>query len=185
MRTRRPAPTPKFLGDVPGMKAFTVQQPNAHAIAHLGKTTENRGRATHYRGTVGVHAGLTWSEHGGSNPVIRRAWHEWAKTIPPLPTPDVPETGVPGSLRESNTLWMPRGAVIAVVDIVGCHEAVLTAAGVCCCAPWGDIEMYDPTVFHWELANVRRLRNPVPAVGRLYLWTLPPEVEAAVLTEVP
>ena len=58
------------------------------------------------------------------------------------------------------------GAVIATVNVIDCHPA---ADG--CCAPWGD-HLPDVQVFHWVLADVQRLDNPVPAKGRLGLWDI-------------
>lgn len=55
-----------------------------------------------------------------------------------------------------------RGAVIAVAEITGCHFSDNR-----CCAEWGH-----DGVWHWELGDaVLALRQPVPAVGRLGLWT--------------
>lgn len=54
-----------------------------------------------------------------------------------------------------------RGAVIAVAEITGCHRSDGR-----CCPEWG----FDG-VWHWELADVQTLLRPVPALGRLGLWT--------------
>jgi hypothetical protein len=40
------------------VRAMTVWQPWADALAYLGKDIENRRRATTYRGTLYIHAGL-------------------------------------------------------------------------------------------------------------------------------
>lgn len=63
-----------------------------------------------------------------------------------------------------------RGAVIGIAVLAGCHQATEG-----CCAPWGQ-----PNAWHWELADVRPLAEPIPAKGSLGFWT-PPE---AVLTAV-
>lgn len=130
----------------PHVKAITVRQPYADAIAHGSrsygrKLTENRTRPTQHRGPVLIHAGL--AEYQGA--VLVRD-HDW---------PDV------------------RGAVIAVAEIVGCHQA--NTDGPLCCAPWGF-----PDHWHWELDHVRPLPKPVPARGQLGLWTPPADVLAAV-----
>jgi hypothetical protein len=44
------------------MKAFTVTQPWGYAIAHLGKSIENRAQKTTYRGPVLIHVGLTMND---------------------------------------------------------------------------------------------------------------------------
>lgn len=51
------------------------------------------------------------------------------------------------------------GAVIAIAELTGCHRS----EG--CCTPWGA-----PSVWHWTLANVMLLSEPVPAVGKQGLW---------------
>ena len=49
---------------------------------------------------------------------------------------------------------MPRGAIIGVVEIVGCREL-------------------EPGRFAWKLANPRALKKPIPARGQLGLWNYP------------
>jgi hypothetical protein len=66
-----------------------------------------------------------------------------------------------------------RGAIVATARFVGCHVANPT--GVLCCAPWGF-----PDVYHWELADVRPLTEPVPVKGKLGFWTPTDDVLAAV-----
>lgn len=62
-----------------------------------------------------------------------------------------------------------RSAVVAVATLVGSHLATGR-----CCGPWGF-----PEVFHWQLADVTALTDPVPCKGRLGLWTPPADVIAA------
>ncbi|MFJ2752748.1 hypothetical protein [Streptomyces sp. NPDC087297] len=78
-------------------------------------------------------------------------------------------TALPGLPARGN---FTTGAVIAVGRLAGCHFA---KAG--CCAPWGEAEVY-----HWELAGLQALPEPVAAVGRLGLWHPPAEVIAAITT---
>lgn len=121
------------------IRALTIRQPWADAIAHGEKRTENRSRRTNYTGKVLIHAGLTGDREAV---VIAGVW----------PGPDV------------------RGAVIAVADLVGCHQA---AKG--CCAPWGFEDCW-----HWVLSDVRPLPRPIPAKGRLGLWIPDADLLAAV-----
>ncbi|MFH8531587.1 hypothetical protein ACH4GE_24590 [Streptomyces tendae] len=53
-------------------------------------------------------------------------------------------------------------AVVAVATITSCHFSV---AGTCC-GPWGFERTY-----HWTLADVIALPEPVPAKGALGFWT--------------
>ena len=46
------------------MKALTVRQPWASLIVAGIKDVENRSRRTHYRGRLGIHAGLAIDEEG-------------------------------------------------------------------------------------------------------------------------
>lgn len=62
-----------------------------------------------------------------------------------------------------------RGAVLAVATLAGCH----LDAG--CCGPWGMREVY-----HWQLADVEALPEPVPCKGSLGLWAPSADVLAAV-----
>jgi hypothetical protein len=72
--------------------------------------------------------------------------------------------------RDALNSWPDtRGAILATATLTDCHAA----AG--CCAPWGE-----PNVFHWELADVTALPEPVPCKGRLGLWTPPGDVLATV-----
>lgn len=123
------------------MKALTIRQPWADAIAHGEKRIENRSRRTNYTGPVLIHAGL--AEDIGALPQEMTAG--WAGT---------------------------RGAIIAIADLVGCHQADR------CCKPWGF-----PGCWHWVLSDVRALTTPLPAKGQLGLWTPSEELLAAAAWE--
>jgi hypothetical protein len=45
------------------MKALTIKQPWADAIAHSTKRTENRTWTTRYRGPILIHAGVSYDRH--------------------------------------------------------------------------------------------------------------------------
>jgi hypothetical protein len=62
-----------------------------------------------------------------------------------------------------------RGAVIAVARLEDCHEDDGP------CTPWAEHD-----AFHWLLAGIRPLNQPVACTGRLGLWTPAPDVLAAV-----
>ena len=138
------------------MRAITVRQPWAWAIVHAGKDVENRTRniAGGYRGPVAIHAGLTFDYDGLEDPAI--------KSILPLDT-------VSAILAFDQRRI--RGAVIGVVDLIDVHQAhqvggSVTAWADWCCEPWGQREAH-----HLVLANPRPLPKPIPAKGRLGLWT--------------
>lgn len=119
------------------MKALTVRQPWADAIAHQTKRIENRSWKTNYRGLVLIHAAAAHDPHA----VIYG------------PRPD------------------ERSAVIAIAEIDDCHYSEDGK----CCGPWGEENIY-----HWHLTEVRTLDKPVPAKGRLGLWTPSKELLAEV-----
>ena len=148
------------------MRALTVRQPWASAIASGQKTVENRSRRTRYRGLVALHSGLVidwdatpmaWTAAGVAvREIYRRpAWH----------------------------LGLPLGAVIAVAELYGCHQ--WPAAGSCNgrsrspCSPWASLDQW-----HWQFKNVLPLATPVPCKGMLGLWRLPDDAEKAVRAQL-
>ncbi|HEY2763367.1 MAG TPA: hypothetical protein VGJ13_05055 [Pseudonocardiaceae bacterium] len=125
-------------------RALTLHQPHATCVAYFGKPIENRPSRCHIRDRFAVHAGLI------VDPVSAR---------------------LARLLERFTRNTYPRGAVVAVANLAGCHRA----HG--CCAPWGE---QGAAVWHWELRGVRPLATPVPCRGHQGWWTLPPEVAAAV-----
>lgn len=158
------------------MKALTVQQPYAWAIVHGGKTVENRTQAWAYRGPLAIHAGARWSLSGGKANVVRQAMRpllmkrQRGRGIDPAEHPE----------------RFPFGAIIGVVDLVDAHLALTCAAGDHgeMCSAWAE-SSYDEhggrtrrDVVHLVLENPRPLPTPIPAKGRLGLWTPDPVVLA-------
>lgn len=160
------------------LAALTVRQPYAWAISCGGKDVENRGRRTHYRGPVAVHAGLTVD-----TPIL------------PTPTPAAAQAAQQHltaagaaefwNAREQPAGGPPRspglacGAFTSLTRIVGCHPQA-DPAKPCdfgrapMCSPWGQRRQW-----HWELADTLTLPVAVPAVGARGLWTVTPEQLAA------
>jgi len=83
------------------IRALTVRQPWAHMIAHCGKTVENRGRQTRYRGQVAIHAGARsrWDRDGEQSPLVREAWRQYGHLAAHL---------------DRDSPWIDFGAVIAL-----------------------------------------------------------------------
>lgn len=71
-----------------------------------------------------------------------------------------------------------RGVILAAATITGHHLANTT--GPLCCAPWGF-----PLTYHWDLADIVRLDQPVPCKGLQKFWTPPADVLAAVYAQLP
>jgi hypothetical protein len=146
------------------MRALTIRQPWAWAIAYGGKNVENRSwRAPHWCKSIAIHAGARsgWDTDGETSPLIRREWDAATGHI----------------VLDRKTEFMPFSAIIAVARITGCHPDIQCASrpNGPFCSPWAR-----PDQWHWTLANVQPLPDPVPCTGRLNLWRLPAEVEAAV-----
>ncbi|MGW0948509.1 hypothetical protein ACWD4O_38965 [Streptomyces sp. NPDC002623] len=131
------------------MRALTVRQPWGAAIAHGPKRIENRPRPI-----PAAQLGTTILIHAGL-----------AEDANALPT---------DTIRN----W-PRhfGALIAVADLISCHQAARPR----CCAPWGFPQTDDGKLWHWRLDNVRPILHPVLGVrGQLGLWTVQDDDLAAV-----
>lgn len=146
------------------MKTLTIRQPWGSAIAHFGKTTENRTWATRYRGPLAIHA--------GSRLPGRRDLLDLCEYIAVLGGGNPVEV-----LRNSAAL----SAVVAVAELTDmCSRSTDNDVLMwCTCGPWAVAGQH-----HWRLGNVRPLAEPVPAKGQLGLWDLPAEVEAAVRAQL-
>ena len=137
------------------MRALTVRQPWAWAIARGHKAVLNRGRDTGLRGEVAVHSSLRVDLEAFDDAVIRSA--NW--------DPEDPEAAIGGIV-----------AVVSLVDV--CTEA--RAGRSCECGDWAV-----PGSFHWRLARPRPLAWPVLTIGQPGLWELAPRVAADVARLLP
>lgn len=150
------------------MIALTVRQPWAYAIAQLKKDIENRVWNTSHRGLLAIHAGAAWDGDRAAREVFR--------------------------LSGAYVLKTDMAAVVALVELVDVHRSItcirsprerhLHADGPFTCSPWATGLGETDGMWHWQLANVRRLVEPVPCKGQQRLWSLPDDVEAAVLAQV-
>lgn len=141
------------------MRALSIQQPWANAIVYGTKRVENR----------------TWDAP------------RWViGQIVAIHTSKKPDVSARPPAGES---WpmdhrMHLGAVIAIAKVAGCHHATSCPRheeG----APWPLCTAWSARgQFHWELADVRPLAEPVPCKGALGLWRLPDDVEKAVRAQL-
>jgi hypothetical protein len=139
----------KHLRHLDTVRALTVRQPWAWAIAKGHKGVENRSRPVSYRGPLAIHAAKQWDDSGIE--ALREVVHQvraQGGTLPPSLRKDGPHSGF--------------GVVIAVVDLV--DVCVDGRWDDCDCGPWAR-----PGQTHWKLTNPRLL-DPFPATGRLGLW---------------
>lgn len=133
------------------MTALTVRQPWAWAIAAGHKAVENRTWTTRHRGLLAIHAGTRWDEDEvGASRFVRDTVKAQGGTMPRRWRDAEPHIGT--------------GVVVAVARIAGiCAPSDL----FCQCGLWARLGQY-----HWHLADVRMLPDPVPARGRQQLWTV-------------
>jgi hypothetical protein len=144
------------------VRALTVRQPYADAIAHGAKTVENRTKPLSPK-YVGVPVLLHAAKEPHATGITAAGLAEF--------------TGVPV------TAWADtRSAVLAVIRFRGSHRA---ADDTWCCRPWGQVTTrVQPEVWHWEIDQVTRLAKPVPATGALGFWTVPDDVLTAVQQQI-
>lgn len=129
------------------MKALTIQQPWAWAIAAGHKRVENRSWATHYRGPLGIHAGKTW-DHDAVRLVKQLLVDLGVLTDPRQQVPD--------------RHLLATGAVLGVAELTGvCGELP------CRCGPWAGIGLK-----HWQLPDMQPFDEPLPARGAQGLWDI-------------
>lgn len=136
------------------VRALTVHQPWAWAIAHAGKRVENRRWVTSYRGRVLVHAGAFFDPAGIDDPRVVSAGADRQLV-----------TGM-GPEQLADQIFTGR-AVVAVATLVDCHPDDGP------CSPWSAEGHW-----HWVLDDVRPI-PPLPARGIQRLWTPPVDLAAA------
>lgn len=144
------------------MKALTVRQPWAWALALGYKPVENRSTLWKFRGRLAIHAAAgvdPWAD-GMANPLVQGAIRE------ALAGPD---------RAQADDLFQARGAIIGLVTVLDVHRAV----DGCCPSGWA--EPADGRKVHMVCSSATPLPQPVPAVGALGLWDVPADVEEAVL----
>ncbi len=161
------------------MKALSLWQPWASAIALGAKRIETRSWRTNYRGPLLIHAGK-------SNQYLpMRAVRSGAAAIRRSIGRDAVKAA--GMNYEAD---YPLGAIIAVCEVIGCMktEAVLE---------WGSMHLaewdrpreyflgdYSSGRYGWVLAKVRKLPKPIPYKGMLGLFEVPDELLRAEAMEV-
>lgn len=137
------------------MKALTVRQPWAWAIARGHKPIENRSWTTSYRGPLAIHAAAKWDDDREYvlREVVARI-REQGGLLPKTLADDLPYSGT--------------GRIVAVANVVG----MCTSLFGCGCGPWTV-----PGERHWRLADAHPVDGPVVR-GRLGLWDVDLEAGA-------
>jgi len=163
------------------MRAITIWPEWVWAIENLDKNVENRTwyprsefgiwpsrLALHAGKYIGGRPGRCSADEGVSG-VIRMAERAgWKVEI------------VPGHAvrfkKDQNEVWLDnfaviRGAVVAVARIEKVDR--------CYPKPWAA-----PGQWQWHLTDITPLAKPVPCRGHQKIWSLPPDVEAAVRAQL-
>lgn len=170
------------------MKALTIQQPYAWAVANGHKTVENRtGPAWKYRGPIAIHAGARLSSRGMTDPLVvaamvrQYAWPEPDWTPRPGFTVDTvlgwaarEHLGLDSTLDQGDRVpVVPAMAVVGFAQLADAHPA----HPGCCDDPWALVEYGGKQVStHYVITAAFPLAVPVPVPGRLGLWELPQQV---------
>lgn len=141
------------------MKAITIKQPWATLIAIGAKQFETRSWKTKYRGPIAIHAGKTIDWDAVQDDYISRAL---------------------GSDRLDFTKDnLPTGSVIAIADLVDCHQVLRSGYPYHNIAETSDLMIsgseirygdYSVGRYAWELDALLKLDTPIPAKGKLSLW---------------
>lgn len=148
------------------LRALTIHQPYAWAIAAGLKPVENRTWMTYHQGPIAIHAGV------GAGP-------KWQFQNAVEHVADLTGRTVQDVIKACQV----RGAVVAVATLTEvCSEARYRAWSVrdaCECGPWSVGRS-----LHFRLADVRALPEPVPVKGSQQFWDLPDDVDAAVRAQL-
>ncbi len=157
------------------MKAISLWQPWASAIAIGAKRIETRCWATSYRGPLAIHAAKRCVKSELEQFDEEMLW-DGALNRPPS--------------ESRKPLWeaIPFGAVVAVAELVGCRrtESFGTDIDVLRGRVWAPSEFYAwterdmgdfyPGRFGWVLTDVRPLPEPILYRGEQGLFEIPDSV---------
>ena len=166
------------------MRALTVRQPWCWSIVYASKRVENRSRpipsTLDLPARVALHAGKAWDDS------MEDFW-PWDVDMPRKETegwhgekitPFVGGFGIDTHYRVQSF-----GAIVAVIELTGCHHAdepaCARAAGFMSCSMWAN-----DNAFHWQIGDVTPLADPIPCRGMLGLWTVPDELVARINQQV-
>lgn len=133
------------------MKAITIWQPFATAIAAGVKKFETRSWETKYRGKIAIHAA--------------------ARKITSSQIEDLENIFVIYGVKNpfDDFGGLPLGGVVAVADLVDCQE-ITTEFTETLPAMERALGDYTAGRYAWQLENIRILENPITAKGQQGLW---------------
>lgn len=138
------------------MRAISLHQPWATAVALGHKKIETRSWSTEYRGPLAIHAALKFDRP-------QREFAQIERTLGRMPP------------------RIPRGAIVCVVDLKDVRrteDLVLTISAIE--KMYGN---YSAGRYGWLFENVRVLPNPLPWKGRQRWFDVPDATIEAALAE--
>lgn len=140
------------------MKALSLWQPWASAIALGYKSVETRKWSTRYRGPIAIHAAQRWTN----------AERDWALYF-----------GL--QTNDQRLVKPPLGAIVAVAEITGCYPAEWFNGRI------NEIERmlgdYGDERYGFTLENVVALSRPIPYSGKQGMFEVPDDIIEAALAE--
>lgn len=149
------------------IRGLTLRHPWAFCVARLGKRVENR---TWHPNCQGGHVGMYLAIHGGGMP-RGGALEECADDAQWVC--DLINAGLlKGTLSEAERVWLLAHSPFTVGDFITpgiVAVARLAAVVQDSLSPWAVQGQY-----HWQLADVCALPEPVPHRGAQGLWSLEP-----------
>lgn len=137
------------------MKALTIRQPWAWAIAEGHKRIETRSRRTHFRGEIAIHAAKRWD------------WEVEPYVFAALIQLRIPPTTTDAGYKALSTMRQTAGHVVATAELVDCFEITGEEELSSTELELGD---FTPGRFGWKLANVRPVSPTYAATGKLGFW---------------
>lgn len=173
---------------------LTLTQPWASLVALGAKRIETRSWFTNYRGRIAIHAAKTLNGLV-RGPVAEQEAAFWqlcktrpfAEALAPLlrPATAIETQGTLLDGLTAYTLSMPRGAIVAVAELVACLPTATTQFAPPWASTWephfGD---YSPGRYAWVLQDVRPLAEPYEIRGERGLQTLDPRVAEDIMEAV-
>lgn len=153
------------------MKAITLYQPWASAIACGLKTHETRSWRTSFRGSIAIHAAQRVPRK------IRDEPQYWMLYQHVMDSCDE-------DLRD-----LPTSCIVTVGVVADC---VPTEAVTCKMSPYPfeiskhelDFGDYSPGRFAWRLSMIPKKFDPIPCAGHQGIWDIPPELIISVAREL-
>ena len=141
------------------MRAISLQQPWASLVAMGAKIYETRSWSTRYRGPIAIHSSAAYPPHLREITLLP-AFQEVLFGAGPL----------------------PLGCFLAVGEIDNCSQcrpSTHDQVG----HPEREFGNFEAGRYRFHFANMRKLQNPIPYLGALSLWAVPPEIEIRLLAQ--